>query len=133
MKTITILVILFLVGLIVLAMRTIFSKNNILVKKGGGTTASDDAKQEKQKTMKTIDLSKVTIQSIDGTETTVDVAKELAQVIFANTQSIEEHSFSLDLYKNPVVELTDRNRGIIEAYIEKYFKAYIKVALKSLL
>ena len=83
--------------------------------------------------MKTIDLSKVKINSIDGKEIVIDVAKELAQVIFANTQSIEEHSFSLDLYKNPVVELTDRNRGIIEAYIEKYFKAYIKIAIQKIL
>lgn len=83
--------------------------------------------------MKTIDLSKVTIQGIDGKEIIIDVAKELAQVIFANTQSIEEHSFSIELYKNPVVELTDRNREIIENYIEKYFRAYIKVAIKKML
>ena len=83
--------------------------------------------------MKTIDLSKVTIQGIDGKEVTVDVAKELAQVIFANTQSIEEHSFSMELYRNPVVELTDEVKGIIEKYIDGYFKAYIKVAIKKML
>ena len=80
-----------------------------------------------------IDLSKVKIEGIDGKEIIIDVAKELAQVIFANTQSIEEHSFSMELYRDPVVELTDRNRGIIEAYIEKYFKAYIKIAIKKML
>ena len=83
--------------------------------------------------MKTIDLSKVTIIGIDGKEIIVDVAKELAQVIFANTQSIEEHSFSMELYRNPVVELTDDVRGIIEKYIDGYFKAYIKIAIKKML
>lgn len=83
--------------------------------------------------MKTIDLSKVTIHGIDGKEATIDVAKELAQVIFTNTQSIEEHSFSIELYRNPVVELTDRNREIIEKYIENYFKAYVKIAVKKML
>ena len=83
--------------------------------------------------IKTIDLSKVTIIGIDGKEIIIDVAKELAQVIFANTQSIEEHSFSMELYKNPVVELTDKNREIIEKYIEKYFKAYVKIAVKKML
>lgn len=83
--------------------------------------------------MKTIDLSKVTIQGIDGKEATIDVAKELAQVIFANTQSIEEHSFSMELYKNPVVELTDDVKGIIEKYIDGYFKAYVKIAVKKML
>ena len=85
------------------------------------------------KEIKTIDLSKVTVQNIDGKEIIIDVAKELAQVIFANTQSIEEHAFSLDLYKNPVVELTDDVKGIIEKYIDGYFKAYIKIAIKKML
>ena len=83
--------------------------------------------------MKTIDLSKVTIQGIDGKETTIDVAKELAQVIFANTQSIEEHSFSIDLYKNPIVDLTDENKAIIKEYTEKYFKAFVQVAVNELI
>ena len=55
--------------------------------------------------MKTIDLSKSKDRGIDGKEIIIDVAKELAQVIFANTQSIEEHSFSMELYRNPVVEV----------------------------
>ena len=83
--------------------------------------------------MQTIDLSKVKVNSIDGKEIIIDVAKELAQVIFANTQSIEEHSFSMELYRNPVIELTDENKAIIEGYIEKYFKAYIKIAIKKML
>ena len=83
--------------------------------------------------METIDLSRVEIESIDGKEITLDVAKELAQVIFANTQSIEEHSFSMELYRDPVVELTDENKAIIEGYIEKYFKAYIKIAIKKMI
>lgn len=83
--------------------------------------------------MKTIDLSKVTIHGIDDKEATIDVAKELAQVIFSNTQSIEEHSFSIELYKNPIVELTDKNRDTIEKYIDMYFKAYVKIAVEKML
>ena len=83
--------------------------------------------------MKTIDLSRVDIEALDGTVKQIDVARELAQVIFANTQSIEEHSFSMELYRNPVVELTDENKAIIEGYIEKYFKAYIKIAIKKIM
>ena len=82
---------------------------------------------------KKIDLSKVKIEGIDGKEIIIDVAKELAQVIFANTQSIEEHSFSMELYRDPVVELTDDVKGIIEKYIDGYFKAYIKIAIKKML
>ena len=89
--------------------------------------------KEVKTNLKTIDLSKITIHNIDGKEIIIDVAKELAQVIFANTQSIEEHSFSMELYRNPVVELTDDVRGIIEKYIDGYFKAYIKIAIKKML
>ena len=89
--------------------------------------------REVKTNLKTIDLSKITIHNIDGKEIIIDVAKELAQVIFANTQSIEEHSFSMELYRNPVVELTDDVRGIIEKYIDGYFKAYIKIAIKKML
>ena len=89
--------------------------------------------KKKMKVMKKIDLSKVKIEGIDGKEIIIDVAKELAQVIFANTQSIEEHSFSMELYRDPVVELTDEVKGIIEKYIDGYFKAYIKIAIKKML
>ena len=81
---------------------------------------------------KTVDLSKVKVELLDGSIIEHNVAKELAQVIFQSTQSIEEHSFSLDLYKNPVVELTDKNRAIIEKYIKQYFKAFVQIAIEKL-
>lgn len=81
----------------------------------------------------TIDLSKLSIKMLDGSITEYDLSKELAQVIFQNTQSVGEHAFSTDLYKNPIVELTDENKRIIKEYTEKYFKAFIQIALNDLL
>jgi len=83
--------------------------------------------------METIDLSKVKIELLDGSIAEYNLAKELAEVIFKNTQSLAEHSFCLDLYKNPLVELTDENKSIIEKYVNQYFKAFIKVAINKLL
>ncbi len=83
--------------------------------------------------MKKIDLSKLRIQMIDGSIMEYDLSKELAEVIFKTTQSLAEHSFCLDLYKNPVVELTDENKAIIEKYVKQYFKAFIQVAVNRLL
>ncbi len=83
--------------------------------------------------MKTIDLSKLKIEMIDGSIIEYDLSKELAEVIFKTTQSLAEHSFCLDLYKNPVVELTDENKAIIEKYVKQYFKAFIQVAVNRLL
>ena len=83
--------------------------------------------------MKTVNLSKLQITMIDGSIMEYDISKELAEVIFKTTQSLAEHSFCLDLYKNPIVELTDENKAIIEKYVDKYFKAFVKVAVNKLL
>ena len=83
--------------------------------------------------LKTIDLSKLQLKQIDGTVFEHDFSKELAQAIFSNTQKIEEQAFSVDLYKNPVVELTEENKAIIKEYTEKYFKAFVQVAINSLI
>lgn len=83
--------------------------------------------------MKKVDLSKVKIKMLDGSEIEHNVAKELAEVIFQNTQSIVEHAFSEELYKNPEVSLTDENKVIIEKYIAQYFKAFVQVAVQKIL
>lgn len=83
--------------------------------------------------MKKIDLSKVSIKMLDGSITEYDFAKELANVIFQNAQLISEHSFSVDLYKNPEVELNEENSRIIREYTEKYFKAFVQIAINELL
>ena len=82
---------------------------------------------------KKIDLSKLPIKQLDGEVIEHDFSRDLAQAIFSNTQKIEEHSFAVDLYKNPVVELTDENKAIIKEYTEKYFKAFVQVAINELL
>lgn len=83
--------------------------------------------------MKTVDLSKLKIEMIDGSIMEYDISKELAEIIFKSTQSLAEHSFCLDLYKNPIVELTDENKSIIEKYVGQYFKAFVQVAVNKLL
>ena len=89
--------------------------------------------KNKQANLRTIDLSKLQLTQIDGTVVEHDFSKELAQAIFSNTQKIEEHAFSVDLFKNPVVKLTEENKAIIKEYTEKYFKAFVQVAINSLI
>lgn len=83
--------------------------------------------------MKTVDLSKLQVELLDGSMIEYDLSKELAEVIFKTTQSLAEHSFCLDLYKNPIVELTDDNKAIIEKYVGQYFKAFVQIAVNKLL
>lgn len=82
---------------------------------------------------KKVDLSKLPIRQLDGSIVEHDFSKDLAQAIFSNTQKIDEHSFAVDLYKNPVVELTEQNKAIIKEYTDKYFKAFVQVAVNELL
>ena len=82
---------------------------------------------------KKIDLSKLPITQLDGSVIEHDFSKELAQVIFSNTQKIDEHSFAVDLFKNPIVELTDENKILIKETTEKYFKAFVQVAVNGLI
>lgn len=81
----------------------------------------------------TVDLSKLQITMLDGKEIEYNFAKELAQVIFQNTQDIGEHAFSLELYKNPIVELTEENKKIIKDYTDRYFKAFVKVSINKII
>ena len=89
--------------------------------------------KEVKANLKTIDLSKLQLRQIDGVVFEHDFSKELAQAIFSNTQNISEHAFSVDLFKNPIVELNDENKAIIKEYTEKYFKAFVQVAVNSLI
>ena len=83
--------------------------------------------------VKSIDLSKLPITQLDGEVIEHDFSKDLAQAIFSNTQKIDEHAFSVDLYKNPIIKLTDENKTIIKEYTEKYFKAFVQVAINELI
>lgn len=83
--------------------------------------------------MKTIDLSKVEMTNIDGSTRIEDVSKSLAQVIFQRTQVIPEHNFALELYKNPVVELTEEKKKFIQDYVKRYFVAFAQLAIEKLL
>ena len=83
--------------------------------------------------IKTIDLSKLPITQLNGEVIEHDFSKDLAQAIFSNTQKIDEHSFAVDLYKNPIIELNDENKAIIKEYTEKYFKAFVQVAINELI
>jgi hypothetical protein len=37
------------------------------------------------------------------------------------------------LYKNPIVALTDENKAIIKEYTDRYFKAFVQVAVNELI
>ncbi len=90
-------------------------------------------KVAKNSNAKKVDFSKLQIRQLDGTIVEHDFSKDLAQAIFSNTQNISEHAFSVDLFKDPIVELTDENKFLIKEYTEKYFKAFVQVAVNEMI
>lgn len=81
--------------------------------------------------MKELDLKTLTVVGLGGVTQEVEFAKNLAQIIFQQTQSIVEHDLSLTLYRDGKIEDTPENRDIVISYTEKGFLAFIQVALKQ--
>lgn len=80
-----------------------------------------------------INLNELTVLWIDGTEQTIEFGKHLAQAIFESTQSISEHSLSLEIYKSGEIENTEENKEIVRKYTKSHFKAFIQLAVEELL
>lgn len=83
--------------------------------------------------MKKTDLSKLIVSNVDGSKREHNFAKELSQYIYQTTQSIAELSFAMDLYKNPIVELTEETKEIIKKYAETGFLAFVQKAVNELI
>lgn len=83
--------------------------------------------------MKTIDLSKVGVKNIEGITEIIDISKGLANAIYKTAGDIEEHNFSLKLYENPEVGLTDRNREIIMSRVKQFYAVYIQQGVENLI
>lgn len=83
--------------------------------------------------IKTIDLSKVTAVLVDGTTQEFDVHKSLATTLYA-TPNPGQGRFAMELYANPIVELTEENKEYIQTGLEQGgFFFNIKEAILELL
>ena len=84
--------------------------------------------------MKKVDLSKLqVVMSLGSEPLEYDFSKELAQAIYKGTAQIGEHAFAMQLYENPVVELTEENKQIISQYTQSHFLAFVQVAVNKLI
>ena len=66
--------------------------------------------EKKGEEKKMIDLSKVKVPNIDGTESTMDVAKDVAGLTYGRTQNLETVSACLDLFKTGRCEWSETVR-----------------------
>lgn len=80
-----------------------------------------------------IDFSNVQIKDIEGNAMSVDISKELGNMMYLNAQDIAEADLGHDIYHHKEVELTKEQADMVKSYVEKGFKAIVKRELIPLL
>lgn len=80
-----------------------------------------------------IDFRKVKTCTFDGTENEWDIAKELANTIYAKTSDIGEFELARSIYNNGEVDLTEEQVGIVKRYVSEGFKAFVQEGVNKML
>jgi hypothetical protein len=70
--------------------------------------------------MKKVDFRQLQAEAIDGSIITIDVSKDLANMIYNSTKECGEAIFAQELYKNGEVELTEENIAIVKKYYNDF-------------
>lgn len=85
------------------------------------------------KETKKIDLSKIQAKMIDGSTKEFDIHKNIATAMYS-TPNPGQGKFAQDVYGDPIVELTEENKGYLMNGLEVGgFFFYIKEAIEQLL
>lgn len=80
-----------------------------------------------------IDFRKIELKKIDGTTGKADIAKDLANVLYYQTNSIAAVSTALDIYKTGQADLDKETATAVKAVIKQNFTAVVQIALNPLL
>ena len=83
--------------------------------------------------METINFKELEIKNIDGTTQKVDIAKEMANVLYYSTNSIAAVSTALDIYKVGRTTLDAETAIAVKEVLKKNFTAIVQLALNPIL
>jgi hypothetical protein len=83
--------------------------------------------------METINFKELEIKNIDGTTQKVDIAKEMANVLYYSTNSIAAVSIALDIYKVGRATLDAETAIAVKEVLKKNFTAIVQLALNPIL
>ena len=73
-----------------------------------------------------IDFSSVQIKDIEGNAQSVDISKELGNMMYLNAQDIAVADLGHDIYHKGEVSLSREQAEVVKQYVEKCFKAIVK-------
>lgn len=80
-----------------------------------------------------IDFRNVEVKDIEGNPVTVDLSKELGNMMYLNAQDIADADLGHDIYHKGKVELNKEQASIVKGYIDKGFKAIVKRVMMPVL
>lgn len=80
-----------------------------------------------------IDFRKIELKKIDGTTGKADIAKDLANVLYYQTNSIAAVSMALDIYKTGQADLDKETAIAVKEVLKKNFTAIVQLALNPIL
>jgi hypothetical protein len=80
-----------------------------------------------------IDFSKIEIKDIEGNIQSVDISKELGNMMYYGEQDIAVADLGHEIYHKKEVELTKETAQKVKEYIEQGFKAIVKRTLMPML
>ena len=83
--------------------------------------------------METINFKELEIKNIDGTTQKVDIANQLANVLYYGTNSIAAVSTALDIYKVGRATLDAETAIAVKEVLKKNFTAIVQLALNPIL
>ena len=80
-----------------------------------------------------IDFSQIQVKDIEGQVITVDLSKELGNMMYLNAQDIAVADLGHDIYHKKEVDLTKEQAQTVKMYVEQGFKAFVKRELIPIL
>ena len=80
-----------------------------------------------------IDFSNIMIEDIEGNKVSVDVSKELGNMMYLGATDIAVADLGREIYHKKEVELTKEQAKFVRGYVDTKFKAILKRTLLPML
>lgn len=73
-----------------------------------------------------IDFRKIEVKDIEGTNSTLDISKELGNDIYKKTGDLGELELARDIYKNGEVDVDAQQATVLSKYVRDGFLAFVQ-------
>lgn len=83
--------------------------------------------------MKVLDFSRMPISDVEGNVTELDYAKSIANLVYKNTDDVQEAELAMRIVREKKVSLTDEEIDLLrKRFAKEKLLAYIKMGFESM-